>query len=401
MEHSVLEISASPKQISKLRNGHKVRVKPAMKGKGVCVAVDPLKYSIVSRTFAKGKGSELQLSPQELQMNKMGKGICGGDIFDKIADKVADKAIDTGFKLLEKKLSGKGVKGGSLTEKLVDRVADRAIDKGISVLENRVSTRYGIGMKGKQMKGNGADLTDKIIEKVSDKAIDAGFKLLEKKLSGKGMRFEKGSKEAKEYMASIRRKKGGMKGEGDFFGNIGKAFTASWQKPPATKAEQDMANFVNQNMIGAVPSIISEINPKWGERAAIPINPYLEQRKQIDNSVSFGSGLSADTIQKLNQYLGTNMDYLKQAGLEDAISNAMSSSLIREAVDKAKSVKEDMGMGLYAGGTGLYASSSRGRAVTSQVAGSKMIPNFLESKPFFENNQLRYTLPVSYQKFHK
>jgi hypothetical protein len=35
------------------------------------------------------------------------------------------------------------------------------------------------------------------------------------------------------------------------------------------------------------------------------------------------------------------------------------------------------------------------------VSGSKVIPNFLESKPFFENNQLQYTLPVAYQKFHK
>ena len=94
------------------------------------------------------------------------------------------------------------------------------------------------------------------------------------------------------------------------------------------------------------------------------------------------------------------MDYLKQAGLGDAVSNAMSSSLIREGVDKAKSLKEDIGMGLYAG-SGLYASSAKGRAVTSQVSGSKVIPNFLESKPFFENNQLQYTLPVAYQKFHK
>jgi hypothetical protein len=315
MEHSVLKISASPKQISKLRNGHKVRVKPAMEGKGVCVSVDPLKYNIISKTFSKGRGAELQLSPQELQMNKMGKGMCGGDIFGKIAEVV------------------------------VDKMADKAIDKGIDMLQ-------------KESKGRG---------------------------------MIKGSEEIKKKMADLRARKGKKM--------TGGAFTNEDVRPVI----KEVGQYLN-------PLALVELMSGGGLGDANPlllgydlghnvIGPAL-YKSIYGHPRGYGFKPDAKQIQKLNEQLGTNMDYLKQAGLGDAVSNAMSSSLIREGVDKAKSLKEDIGMGLYAG-SGLYASSAKGRAVTSQVSGSKVIPNFLESKPFFENNQLQYTLPVAYQKFHK
>lgn len=62
-----LEIDASPSQIRRLHKGHRVRVK---KGTGVCLTVYPNTYNIASRAFAKGKGSQLQLSPEEIAMNQ-------------------------------------------------------------------------------------------------------------------------------------------------------------------------------------------------------------------------------------------------------------------------------------------------------------------------------------------
>jgi hypothetical protein len=63
----LISIDASPKQLSKLRNGHKVRVKH---GKGVSVIVDPSTYNLVSKAFAKQKGLEIQLSPEMMQANR-------------------------------------------------------------------------------------------------------------------------------------------------------------------------------------------------------------------------------------------------------------------------------------------------------------------------------------------
>jgi hypothetical protein len=63
----IITISASPKQLSKLRNGHRVRIK---KGKGFNLIVHPENYRLVSRAFGRNKGIEVQLSPEEIEANR-------------------------------------------------------------------------------------------------------------------------------------------------------------------------------------------------------------------------------------------------------------------------------------------------------------------------------------------
>ena len=62
-----ISIDASPSQIRKLRKGHSVRVK---KGTGFELMVHPKTYNIVSRAFSKNKGSQIALSPEELDANE-------------------------------------------------------------------------------------------------------------------------------------------------------------------------------------------------------------------------------------------------------------------------------------------------------------------------------------------
>ena len=66
MSH-IITIDASPHQLSKLRNGHRVRVK---KGTGFNVIVHPGTYHLVNRAFTKNKGVEIALSPEEIETNK-------------------------------------------------------------------------------------------------------------------------------------------------------------------------------------------------------------------------------------------------------------------------------------------------------------------------------------------
>ena len=65
--HHVLRIDASPAQLSKLRNGHAVRIK---KGTGFNLIVHPETYHLASRAFAKNKGVEIALSPAEIEANR-------------------------------------------------------------------------------------------------------------------------------------------------------------------------------------------------------------------------------------------------------------------------------------------------------------------------------------------
>ena len=95
---SLVRIDASPKQLSKLRNGHKVRIKPPkMEGQGFNLMVHPDRFDTISKTFNRGKGMEIQLSPDEIVANQQnahlmeGKGIFGKK-FDRFLEKTIGKS---------------------------------------------------------------------------------------------------------------------------------------------------------------------------------------------------------------------------------------------------------------------------------------------------------------------
>lgn len=87
-------VQVSPKQMSKLRNGKKVRVKPVIEGQGICLIVNPGNYNLLSRSFNKGKGAEIMLSPEEVMMNKeAAPNMEGQGIFGKKFDRGVKKLI--------------------------------------------------------------------------------------------------------------------------------------------------------------------------------------------------------------------------------------------------------------------------------------------------------------------
>jgi len=164
-----IKIKASPLQLSKLRNGHKVRISKA-EGEGCNLIVHPNTYHIVSRAFAKSKGAQVSLSPEEIQANKQysylspeqhsqirgdktnlfsevpfheGRGLFkpkGGKINQ---DKIIDKVVEIGTKLGEKQLD-RYLSGGKLSqpvsnlqkigERYAPQIIDKLVDKGIDRL---------------------------------------------------------------------------------------------------------------------------------------------------------------------------------------------------------------------------------------------------------------------------
>jgi len=63
---NLISFDASQRQLSKLRNGHPVRIK---KGTGFNLIVHPENYKLVNRAFTKNKGIQIKLSPEELEAN--------------------------------------------------------------------------------------------------------------------------------------------------------------------------------------------------------------------------------------------------------------------------------------------------------------------------------------------
>jgi len=93
-----IRIQVSPKQMSKLRNGKKVRVKkPEIEGGGINLLVEPSNYSMMTKTFSRNKGMELALSPSEIMANKeqapsmQGQGIFGSKFDKKVEETIGKK----------------------------------------------------------------------------------------------------------------------------------------------------------------------------------------------------------------------------------------------------------------------------------------------------------------------
>lgn len=161
-----VSIDVSPKQMSRLRNGHRVRVKKAIEGQGVNLIVDPAKFDTMSRSFSKGTAYQMQLSPDELHANKQavmegqieGQGIFAGGKLrmpsKKALEKVGKKTL-AGLKTAEK-----AVRKNPVSRTIVKEVLPIAAEQAVTGIATYA----------------GADpATAKTLGKVGSKATKAGL----------------------------------------------------------------------------------------------------------------------------------------------------------------------------------------------------------------------------------
>jgi hypothetical protein len=73
-----ITLDLSKGQLSKLRNGHGIRITPTMLGSGVEMIIDPMTYHNISKKMDKGKGIVIKMGSNEIEMNKIqGTGLFG------------------------------------------------------------------------------------------------------------------------------------------------------------------------------------------------------------------------------------------------------------------------------------------------------------------------------------
>jgi len=284
----------SEKVISRLRNGHAVRL---MKGEGLDMFLKPAKKMAMMKKFAMGKGVQLALDPEEIMENR---GIEGSGIFGKKADKLLKKA---GIKKAVYKV-------GAALKPLADEALGAAEMAAVSA-------------------GVPPSLARKIGATASQYLEDPSS------LQGK-----KGLKELKKRGLSV---------------------------------AGDAAEFAAAQ---------AGIDPTMIAASKMALKDVRDARK---------SGVSAPS----------------RADLTDRASNAAADALIARIREKYPS-----GSGLYAGrgmmrgmcsnavgcglGMGMYAGRGMERSLSGRHTMIGMgMPPALQSQPFSENFQFRYTLPVS------
>ena len=74
-----VSLNLSPGQLSKLRNGHSIRVSRAMFSSGIDMIIDPMNYNNMMKKLERGKGAIISMSSAEIKENKIeGTGLLAG-----------------------------------------------------------------------------------------------------------------------------------------------------------------------------------------------------------------------------------------------------------------------------------------------------------------------------------
>jgi hypothetical protein len=74
-----ITLDLSKGQLSKLRNGHGIRISLTMLGSDVEMIIDPMTYHNIEKHLKKGKGIVIKMGSNEIEMNKMeGTGLLAG-----------------------------------------------------------------------------------------------------------------------------------------------------------------------------------------------------------------------------------------------------------------------------------------------------------------------------------
>ena len=283
----------SEKVVSRLRNGHSVRL---MKGEGLDMFLKPVKKAAMMKKFAMGKGVQLALDPEEIMENK---SVEGSGIFGKKADKALKKA---GIKKAVYKV-------GAALKPLADEAIKSAEAAAIA---------YGV--------------PPSVANKIGDTATQ--YLADPKSLQGK-----KGLKELKKRRVSV----------------------------------------------------ASELGEMAAERAGVSSTDIAMAKEMAREA-------------KAARKSGVSMSAPSRADVVDSASNAAADALIARIRAKYPASgsglyagKGMMGMGSNAvgGGLGMGMRAERSMSGRNTLIAGMGLPPALQSQPFSENFQFRYTLPVS------
>lgn len=116
---SIADLSA--RALGRLKQGYKVRV---AHGSGMELLVDPAKYNQITKTFMKGKGLHLQLSPEEIHHNHA-RGIFG---------KLGDRVLSGLNKLTGHDVGAAAYKLGDMIKPMAKSGLSSAISSGANML---------------------------------------------------------------------------------------------------------------------------------------------------------------------------------------------------------------------------------------------------------------------------
>lgn len=153
-----IKIQASPHQLSRLRNGHQVTLRKPMEGEGISIAVDPGRYSILTRTFDAGRGARVRLSPEEISASSTMEGGGLRSKSKQLAKEIFSEPVDRSMR----QVTNAGGPQARLTPRTLPEVASQS--KMFAEMNSSLGTQFGVlqkatmGSAGAALKQAGTDI---------------------------------------------------------------------------------------------------------------------------------------------------------------------------------------------------------------------------------------------------
>lgn len=140
MKQSIM-VHMSPKQVARIRNGHSVLLKKAIEGQGVNLIVDPGTYGLLTKTFDKGRGARVRLSPEEISASIEGGGLKSSR--SRAASKKISKEIfQEPEEVSSVQLTNAGGPHAKLTPSTISGVFDQS--KLFKLMNSQLGTKFGV-----------------------------------------------------------------------------------------------------------------------------------------------------------------------------------------------------------------------------------------------------------------
>ena len=349
---SLVRIDVSPKQLSKLKRGHPVRVKGGAEGRGFNLLIHPDKYEPMSRAFSNGAGVQIALSPQEIVLNQQGaEHLEGTGIFGKTGDKVMDKL---------------GVK------KLAYHIGDK-IKPGVKAAILGGLTAGGAALAGTAAFGSGGVLAPLAA------TIPIGV------------------------LATAHLANSYLDNPSAFQGSP--SATATNIGGPKAPSASTLAGQVAQNHI--YNQLNQELGTHYGALGQANLAnavAHTDRAIATTNQIAQRGGVATPIAKIVNEATKSMPDEIKKPAVASSRFGAK------------KVAGTGLFAGGAVGGTGLYAGAVRGRGIGGRIIGreigsvglggsfvshSTQVPPAMISQPFSSNFQFQHTLPPAYARFSK
>lgn len=350
----LISFDASPKQLSKLRNGHKVRIK---KGSGFNLVVNPSNYNLVSRAFAKNKGVQINLSPEEIDHNKNMSPEQHEELSQSIDNDLYEHLpfAEGGsiFKRISKSLQSK--KGKDLRRAL--KPAGRAfLNAGKDIAHEQIA----------QLHMQGADyLPENENARIGyNELFNVGHQVVDN--TGRRRQSQ----------------------------NYGYGIKSSHQIQPNEFANISTANYVNRNNVKP-PKFLETLHKRTKIKPLRnPSSAYIQSKINAGRGLGtgMGAGMNAHEALKLANLATANANYQLAKLHNSTVHGIHASPPIKRYYDDEFSPPSR--------GTGLYNHHNMIRGRGSMLSADDVLPPALQSQPFGANWHMQFFLPPQYHKYN-